>query len=91
MLQGSNRGERLTRGLKLPGFLQRLFKELAGDACFPFAQGASRSLATEHVLPSVVRTEEMKAALGCRPSGDGFYFLGINFTNESAFLYCRFA
>ena len=32
-----------------------------------------------------------ESSLGCRPSGDGFYFLGINFTNESAFPYCRFA
>ncbi len=31
----------------------------------------SPRVVTEHVLPSVVRTEAVKAAMGCRPSEDG--------------------
>ena len=41
-------------------------------------------MVTEHVLPSVVRTEAAKAAMGCRPSS-GRGFLRINFANKSDF------
>jgi hypothetical protein len=71
MLQGSSRGERLARGLKTPRFCTDIIQG-AGKSCLLSFRSESESprVVMERVLPSVVRTEASKSALGCRPSGD---------------------
>ena len=73
MLQGSSRGERLARGLKLCDFFTEITQG-AGKSCLLSFRSGSESprVVIEHGLPSVDRTEAAKAAMGCRPSGDGF-------------------
>ena len=74
MLQDNSRGERLARGFKTPRFFTETIQG-TGKSCllsFP-SNSESPRMVMEHVLPSVVPTEEAKASLGCRPSKDGIF------------------
>ena len=74
MLQGSSRGERLARGPKTPLVFTDIIQGACKSCLLSFRSGSeSPRVAMEHVPPSVVRTEAAKAALGCRPAGDGVF------------------
>jgi len=75
MRMGSSRGERLARELKTPRFFTENIQGVGKSCLLSFRSGSeSPRVSIEHVLPSVVRTEAAKIAMGCRPSRDGVFY-----------------
>ena len=73
--------------LKLRGFFTDIIQGAGRRCLLSFRSGSeSPRVVIEHVLPSVVRTEAAKAAMGCRPSGDGVFCELISLTSLLFFI-----